>query len=72
MFLPAQEIKWDWVGQIDNESAPYTLKSLTARPLLREMSRNISWLSGSHVMQHTYFGCEGENVITLKEDCFYV
>lgn len=72
MFFPAQEIKWDWVGQIESESAPSTVKLLTARPLLLEISKNISWLWGSDVMQQRYFGWEGEKAINLKEDCFYV
>ena len=54
------------------ESVPSTLKLLTASPRLREMSRNISWLSGSEVMQQAYFGWEGENVIILKVDCLSV
>jgi hypothetical protein len=45
---------------------------LTAKPLLRLISKNISWLSGSEVIQHAYFGCDGENAIILKEDCFSV
>ena len=72
MFFPAHDIKWDWVGHIDSDSAPSTLKLLTAKPLLREISKNMSWLSGSHVIQHTYLGWEGEKAIILKEDCFYV
>lgn len=70
MFLPAQLIKWDCVGHIDIESVPYTLKLLTANPLLRLISKNISWLSGSEVMQHAYLGCDGEKAIILKDDCF--
>lgn len=23
-------------------------------------------------MQHKYFGCDGENAISLNDDCFYV
>lgn len=57
---------------MDNDYAPYTLKLLTANPLLLEISKNINWLSGYDVIQHTYFGCDGENAITLNDDCFYV
>lgn len=60
------------MGHILNDSAPYTLKLLTANPLLLDISKNINWLSGYEVIQQTYFGCEGENAITLNDDCFYV
>jgi hypothetical protein len=60
------------VGLIVSEEAPTTEKLLTASPLLLEMSKNISWLSGSPVRQQAYLGCEGANAIILKVDCFYV
>lgn len=72
IFLPAQLIKCDWVGQIAMESVPSTLKLLTASPLLLLISKNISWLSGSAVMQQAYLGWEGEKVIILNVDCLSV
>jgi hypothetical protein len=72
MFLPAQLMRCDCVGQIEMDSVPYTLKLLTASPLLLEISKNMSWLSGSAVMQQAYFGCEGEKAIILKVDCLSV
>lgn len=68
--MPAHEIKWDCVGQIDNESAPSTVKLLTASPLLLDISKNMSWLWGSEVIQQRYLGWEGENAISLNDDCF--
>jgi len=40
--FPPTDIIWDCVGLIVNEEAPVTEKLLTARPLLLEMSKNIS------------------------------
>lgn len=70
--MPAHDIKWDWVGQIDKESAPSTVKLLIARPRLREMSKYINWLWGYAVIQQRYFGWDGEKAISLNDDCFYV
>lgn len=69
-FFPQIEIMCDWVGLIAKEEAPMTGKLLTARPLLLDMSRNMSWFSGSPVRQHAYLGCEGAKAIILKVDCF--
>lgn len=63
---------WDCVGLIVNEEAPVTEKLLTARPLLLEMSKNISWFSGSPVRQQAYLGCDGAKAMILKVDCFSV
>lgn len=60
------------MGQMEIESVPSTLKLLTARPRLLEMSKNINWLSGSAVMQQAYLGWDGEKAIILKVDCLSV
>ena len=65
-------MRWDCVGQMAMDSVPSTVQLLTARPLLRLISRNMSWLSGYAVMQQAYLGCEGEKAMILKEDCFSV
>lgn len=72
IFFPAQEIKCDCVGQMESESAPSTVKLLMASPRLRDMSKYISWLWGYEVIQQRYLGWEGENAMSLKDDCFSV
>jgi hypothetical protein len=57
---------------MEMDYVPSTLKLLTASPRLRDMSRNMSWLSGSAVMQQAYLGWEGEKAMILKVDCLSV